>query len=564
MEERALQQVNPAGQVQAGSRPATSAVLSYVQGWWRSRAEQVGLSGEWLDVEYAIDADLPLDLQADSAELGPLSAHELGLAYVETLSAISRSEHGRHYTPAPLAEQLWRQARAALGWNSEDHVLPGLVRDPACGAGALLLPPLREHLRASSDTDPSIVMASLPSHIEGIDMDELAVWLANVVLAAETLPVLARVPSARRRPVPVLARVGDGLDPTLQPASVAIMNPPYGRLKLPDEQRTRFQHVLYGHANLYGLFMAEGARNLTLDGVLAALVPTSFAAGLYFHRLRSFLSDTAPLRSVTFVQDRSGVFSGVIQETCLAVFAKKRSRRTTISRANGHVSEVATIASPRGGEPWLMPREASDAAIAAAAAALPLSLAGAGWHASTGPLVWNRRKSDLFANPGRGRVSVLWGADVESGSVQRHSSRDALRYLKLSGENDGAILVLREPAILVQRTTAPEQIRRLVSADLSPAVLAEFNGQVVVENHLNVLRPNALLTLISRECLARVLSTRTLDRVLRCLSGSVAVSSYELSALPLPDAETLSSWETLYGNDLEVAVANAYRPKSRR
>jgi adenine-specific DNA-methyltransferase len=40
----------------------------------------------------------------------------------------------------------------------------------------------------------------------------------------------------------------------------------------------------------------------------------------------------------------------------------------------------------------------------------------------------------------------------------------------------------------------------------------------------------------------------------------VAVSAYELESIALPDAETLVSWESLRGEELECAVAAAYRP----
>ena len=86
----------------------------------------------------------------------------------------------------------------------------------------------------------------------------------------------------------------------------------------------------------------------------------------------------------------------------------------------------------------------------------------------------------------------------------------------------------------------------------------------MVENHVNVLRPRkpGVEPLVSRGTLAAVLGTRTLDRVVRCLSGSVALSAYELESLSLPDAETLGAWETLRGESLEKAVRDAYRPES--
>lgn len=539
---------------------ATAEILVSVRAWWSYRASAIGLAGRWLDPRFAIAAEEP-DFVAPSEvpDLHDRSGHELGQAYVQTIAPASRSKHGQHYTPAHLADHLWSQTRNALGWNYDDHRLPGLLRDPAAGSGALLLPPLREHLRAAAADDATLTLNGLPQLIEGVDQDATAAWVGSVILAAEMLPTLIRVPERTRRPLPALIRQGDGLDAGLSPAAIAIMNPPYGRVSLDRVTRERFVDAVYGHANLYGLFMAEGARNLAVDGVLAALVPTSFAAGLYQHRLRGYLSRQAPLRSVAFVVDRSGSFSGVLQETCLTVFQRRSHRKTSVSRINGHIEPVASIAPPLGEDPWLIPRDPADAAIAAVAAQLPLTLSAVGYRASTGPLVWNRRRQDIHARPSRSRRMILWGADLEGGEVHRDVARDAQRFLTIHGERDSQVMTLNEPAVLVQRTTAPEQTRRLVPAELTAEKLAELGGSVVIENHVNVLRPMVKTPLLSRPALARVLATHTMDRVMRCLSGTVAVSSYELGALPMPPVDVLTTWENLDGDALELAVAKAYR-----
>lgn len=132
-----------------------------------------------------------------------------------------------------------------------------------------------------------------------------------------------------------------------------------------------------------------------------------------------------------------------------------------------------------------------------------------------------------------------------------------MRFVKLR-DGDEPVLVLKEPAVLVQRTTAPEQIRRLVVADLSPQALQDWGGRLVVENHVNVLRSTVEEPLLKRAALAAVLATDSLDRVTRSLAGSVAVSAYELASLPFPDARTLSCWNSLSGADLAQAVARAY------
>jgi adenine-specific DNA-methyltransferase len=553
---------NPAAALPA----AALAVLAAIPAWWDARARAAGLTGQWLDVYSAIDAPAPEQVGAATSpmELQPCSAAELGAAYVAALTRDVRARHGRHYTPPGLAEHLWAMTRKSLGHLRPARPLAGVVRDPACGAAALLLPPLREHMRALVRADARVVLAGLPNVVEGIDGDPAAVWIANVVLAAEALPVLASVPPARRRPLPALARVGDGLRPATTPARVVLMNPPYGRVRLTPDDRDRFARVLYGHANLYGLFVGAGLEGLDRHGVLGALVPTSFTAGRYFSSLRAEMTRVAPLRDATFVALRDGVFAGVLQETCLAVFTKRKPRRTTIASINGRVSDVASVQSPRGAGPWLLPRRADDAHIAAAAVTMPLTLARAGWRVSTGPLVWNRRRVDLHTRPGSTRVPVLWASDLDGGQLHRDRARDALRYLHIRDEADRTVMTLTGPAILVQRTTAPEQRRRVVVIDLTAAELANWGGAVVVENHVNVLRPRDVTTtpLLSRRTLAAVLATRAIDQLARCVSGSVALSAYELESLPLPGRDVLRSWELLDGDELEHAVAAAYRPSN--
>jgi adenine-specific DNA-methyltransferase len=528
--------------------------------WWAAAAEAVGLSGPWLSPEHAVEGLAPAPHAAQPADLRDLTSAEVGATYVAALSAGIRARHGRHYTPAPLADHLWTITRLALGQRLPGLPLPGLIRDPACGGGALLLPALRQHLSALAEADPRVTLAGLPRLIEGVDADPSAVWITNVVLAAELLPFVARVPEARRRPLPMLARVGDGLAEPPRPARALVMNPPYGRVRLNDAERTRWARYLYGHANLYSLFLAAGLEGLDSDGVLSALVPTSFLAGRYFASLRGELARQAPLRDVTFVKQRGGVFAGVLQETCLATFTRRRARRTSIASANGRVSEVAKVASPRGTRPWVLPRRSDDAHVAAAAAAMKHTLASAGWRVSTGPLVWNRRRADLSALPSESSAPIVWAADLDGGRLHRDPARDDLRYLTLNGR-DRAVMLLEKPAVLVQRTTAPEQSRRVVGVELTPEDLEIWGGAVVVENHVNVLRPRRTTKpLLSRTTLAAVLATTTVDRLTRCISGSVALSAYELESLPLPDADTLTSWEDLRGEELERAVAHAYSP----
>lgn len=541
----------------------TLQVLAAVPGWWSARAHAAGLAGKWLDVSHAVAAPPPRCLRdvapAEGISLAT-NAHDLGEAYVRSLSPQLRARHGRHYTPTALAGELWLMARRGLGMRQGvAQALPGLVRDPACGAGALLLPPLQAHLRATRHADPQVVLAGLAHVIDGIETDPAAAWLASVGLAAQALPLLAATPARRRQPLPALARLGDGLAPHDVRARLSMMNPPYGRVRLTDADRERFASTLYGHANLYGLFLAAALGDIDEDGVIAALVPTSFMSGRYFQNLRRELGSVAPIREIGFVADRSGVFSGVLQETCLAVFGRRRARRVTIARLTGTgKASVAQVSAPSNEDPWILPRCSNDAIVAAASLSMPFTLRTAGWRASTGPLVWNRRKDDLSAEPGPCRYPIIWAADIDGGRLHRDVVRDRMRYLAVHGPRDRSVMLLTEPALLVQRTTAPEQSRRLVSVRLTAEQLDRWGGAVVVENHVNVLRSTTVAPLVSVETLEFLLATEVFDRVMRSMSGSVAVSAYELESIPLPGPEVLAIWRGLSRSELEVAVKSAF------
>jgi adenine-specific DNA-methyltransferase len=519
-------------------------VLAAVPAWWARRAAEVGLRGACLDVGYAVVAQPPLELGLSRIEprtdLLDATPEQLGDAYVTALDPADRSRTGRHYTPPVLAGALWEQAQVTAGGP-----IDGLVFDPACGTGALLLPPLRSWLRCC--TSPQKAATA----VGGCDLDKAAVWLGNVVLASVLLPWWAQLPAERQQQpssLPALLHVGDGLAPREERAAAVLMNPPYGRIRLDNHERRRWSHVVYGHANRYALFMAAATAQLKSGGVLAALVPAGWLGGAYFQRLRAHLAAHAPLDRVTYVRERADVFStGVLQETVLASFvrgAAPREVRCAALAVNGQLTQasIGSVCPPgRSDLPWPLPREAADVPLVRRAATLHARLPDYGWKVSTGPLVWNRAKDRISARHRAGSINIVWAADLEGGTPRRARIRQLQRWLALCPGDDRA-LVLARPAVLVQRTTAPEQPRRLLAAELDAGCLARWGGRVVVENHVNVLTCHDPQSPLTARLLLALLNSAAVDRLYRCLTGSVAVSAYELSAMPLPDRGTLLSW----------------------
>ncbi len=537
---------------------AAQAVLAIVPKWWEHRAAAVGVS---MPMDLAAGAPpIPLNGVPPRDDLLDAGPEELANAYVVALDERVRSAEGRHYTPERLAGVLYKQARGVL-----NGVPRGLIWDPACGAGTLLLRPLREWVKRNADMAPELAVAAATSAVGGCDTDSAAVWLGNALLAAELLPLWARVPGSMRMPFPRPLRTGDGLSmsPPLAPEAV-ILNPPYGRVRLTDGDRERWRHVVYGHANRYGLFLAASAALVAPGGVVSALVPAGWLGGSYFQRLREYLARTAPLERITYVTDRSGVFStGVLQETVVATFRKGGgSGDTHCDRIflNGAVihQELGSVRMPhRGDQPWMLPRNPADRRLIEIAEQMPHRLGDYGWSVSTGPLVWNRVRPWLSALPGENSVKVIWAADFDGGRLHQGDTRESMRYVVVPQER-AQTFILDRPAVLVQRTTAVEQRRRIVAAILSADDLAAWGERVVVENHVNVLTCTDSGTSLTPQLLLALLRSRALDRTYRCLSGSVAVSAYELAALPMPGPDVLSDWRDLPLGELEAAIEELY------
>jgi adenine-specific DNA-methyltransferase len=411
----------------------------------------------------------------------------------------------------------------------------GLIVDPACGGGALLAAAVEK----LGETHSAVEVAHLvSSRFRGTDLDRHAVRLCELAVRVALLPLWASVPERKRPSVPQLAFVRDGLDDE-DPAAVVLSNPPFGRVRLTSEERARYSDVLYGHAHLPTLFLHSAVQRLVPSGVAAFVVPASVVGGAYYQNLRAYLTREAPPEWIAFVDQREGIFTGgVLQETLLASFVRGRM-----------VGDVEVERIPPEGDPqvfsarawrrthsWLIPRAADEVELVERAMQRELRLEDYGWRVSTGPLVWNRHKDQLSDTPAPHHLPVVWASDIRDGVVDPTTTRTNRFVAVEPGQH---WLVLDKPAVLIQRTTAPEQPRRLVAGLLDSNMLARLGGRVVVENHVNVCTcsENGLLT---PERLVEYLASDEADRLYRCATGSVAVSAFELRQLPLPDPDELN------------------------
>jgi adenine-specific DNA-methyltransferase len=485
----------------------------------RELADSLGVAAASLDIESA--------------------AYEIGSAYTGALPREHRSAFGVYYTPPVLTARLIDLAtHAGVDW-ARCHVL-----DPACGGGAFLAPLARRMVEERAGSDAAELIADIARRLRGFEIDPFGAWLSQIALEA----VLLTLTRATGERLPIVVDVRDTLqaDAPDQLFDLVIGNPPYGRTRLSPPDRERFKRSLYGHANLYGLFTDAALRNAKHGGVIAYVTPTSFLAGEYFKNLRGLLACEAPPVGIDFVASRRGVFDDVLQETLLATYRRGGPRNSVVvhefSPCNGsrpNVERAGKFAVPRdGSRPWLMPRNAAQSTLVSLLEKTPHRLADWGYGVSTGPLVWNRHKSQLRDRPGTNTFPLIWAEAVAADGqfVWRADKRNHKPYFEAL-DGDGWLITDR-PCVLLQRTTAKEQSRRLIAAPLPANFLREHRA-VVIENHLNMVRSTDKRRIVSPEVVAAFLNSAAADRAFRCVSGSVAVSAYELEALPLPDPEHL-------------------------
>ena len=491
------------------------------------------------------------------------ASHLIGALYTGMMPATFRTRMGAYYTPPALCERLLDMAtEAGVDWRS------ARVLDPACGGGAFLAPVARRMVRSLNESSAKTALESIQRRLRGFERDPFAAWMSQVFLEV-TLGDVSGEAGTRLRSV---IRVCDSLEQTPEGEGfdLVVGNPPYGRITLSPELREKFRRSLFGHANLYGVFTDLALRLTRPGGVIAYVTPTSFLAGEYFKALRGLLGREAPPVSIDFIGERKGVFADVLQEALLAVYRRGGGPGAgkvhfISARPNGSIERTTGGAFhlPQDlDRPWLIPRTETQSALVRRVDGLPYRLADYGYTVSTGPLVWNRHKPSLRDRPGKGRYPLIWAESVRSEGVFefRAEKRNHKPYFEPQAHEGWVVTDF--PCVLLQRTTAKEQCRRLIAAEL-PSAFIEEHGAVVVENHLNMIKPLNGAPRVTPAALAVLLNSDMVDQMFRCINGSVAVSAYELEALPLPPPEGMKDIERLLKQrvkpeTLERAVERLY------
>lgn len=553
-----------------------------------ARAYAAALDGDLPELAAPSDVSLiPLGAAAVDAaakfgaalvRAAPASAvYLLGCTYASALPSDFRADHGVFYTPPDIVRHtLDMAARAGIDWRHARCL------DPSAGGGAFLVEMIRRLRSAVAGTDPALVLSQIATRLRGYDLDPFGAWLAQTAahFAVHDLEIAAG------RRLPAIVQVRDSLEVRPEDCGafdLVSSNVPFGRVTLPPERRAFYARSTYGHANLYGLFTDAALHYARKRGVVAFVMPTSMLSGLYYRSLRALLAKEAPPHEITFVTERSGIFEDALQETMLATYSKDRRSRTgavsfiTIDARGSiagdeHTCYQGTVITAAGRfslpadrhAPWFLPRTSSHAALAARLRTMKFRLASYGYGVSTGPLVWNRHKPQFREDPAAGTLRVIWAEAVTSDGrfIWRADRRNHKAWFLPNVPKDDWLIV-DHACVLLQRTTAKEQNRRLIAAELPESFIEKHGGGVIIENHLNMIRSPAAEPAVPPAVIAAVLNSAAADDAFRCISGSVAVSAFELEAMPLPAPATMRKIARLLKQRsptaaIEAVIAAAY------
>jgi len=366
-------------------------------------------------------------------------AYLLGNLYTMLLPKGYRADNGIYYTPPTLAERLLD----LLATEGADWAMDNIL-DPACGGGAFLITVANRMLGdyRIKGLPAEAKMSHLEQHLVGMEIDKFAGWITQVLLDIVIYPEAV---IAKRR-LKAIIKVQDTIQLALHEQrrfDVIVGNPPYGRIKLDDETRKEYSRSLYGHANLYGLFIDASLRMKATNGLVGFVTPTSFLGGKYFTNLRKLLSEIAQPLSIDFISVRSGVFDQVLQETCLVTFGHNVTRCVTTSKIKIEnntysVERIGNFILKGGNAPWIIAREPEEANIVNMVKNHKTTLKDYGYKVSTGQLVWNRLKEQIKENPSDKSRPIIWAEAITTdGTFQfNYQYRNKLQYIDVEDKQN--------------------------------------------------------------------------------------------------------------------------------
>jgi adenine-specific DNA-methyltransferase len=441
------------------------------------------------------------------------------------------------------------------------------ILDPSSGGAAFLVPLASQiashanHRRLPAET----VLQRLESSLFGVEIEPGLATLSKILIADL---LKAEIRSARRKPKLSVQETNTlNLQSPKELYDAIIGNPPYGRVLKPTKKILRdfAPAITDGYVNLYALFLEQALRFVKPGGVICLIVPMSFIGGPYFANLRKRILQAADVLSLDPIDKRSDVFLDVLYDVCVLALRKKGGSAAAVlptcsllmvDQPHRHLGNLELPKKPST-EVWALPdaEQASDVFQDGLE-----TLHHYGYVARTGYFVWNREKKRyrIGRKPRPNEVPLVWAHNVKSGfpckPYDGNPKGQKIGFVKIAQQSSA---IVREDAIILQRTSNRRQNRRLLAAVARQSKIPGGRG-FVGENHTIIIaRDPRKKKRVKLSVLCRLLNTAAVDSRFRRISGSVSVSTKALNQLPLPAADQVRSRFLAHCDD-ELAAKLCY------
>ena len=331
---------------------------------------------------------------------------------------------------------------------------------------------------------------------------------------------------------------------------LAILNPPYKRVKSRSKHWALLKRQGIPHSNLYAAFMTLAAILLKQGGRLVSITPRSFCNGPYFLPFRKALLTELAISDIHVYQSRNKAFGAddVLQENIILGASKSRRRATvTVTSSDSPVDrdiavqhlhpEELVSQSDRNLVIHLL-KNRFEKQVRSIVGKLDCTLDDLDVAASTGRVVEFRARELLSVSDAAGSVPLLLPVNAVNGFVSWPLARQRKPGAIMANGSSEKLLVDNACYVLVKRFSSKEQRRRLSAAVLDPGKLA--CSKVGIENHLNYLHRNGSgLPMDLAKGLAVYLNSSLADQYFRLFSGHTQVNASDLMGMKYPDTATL-------------------------
>jgi adenine-specific DNA-methyltransferase len=481
--------------------------------------------------------------EEDALRADPLAvAERTRQTLKEKTNQYRRSSLGQFFTPPVIAQYM-----ASMSTVARDSIR---LVDAGAGAGALTAAWVAQV--CSRELRPREVS------LLAVEIDEgLRPQLEQTLRACESTCTAAGIRCRWEvRLQDFIATAVHSLDADLFRADlgrfdVAILNPPYKKLRSDSTARALLHRVGIETSNLYTAFVSLALSLLDDGGELIAITPRSFCNGPYFRPFREHLLRHSSLTHVHLFESRDRAFSDdeVLQENVIirAIRGVKQASRVLISQSHSPEDPwILRNSVPfdyvlKRGDPHKFFHLVADKdghAIARIIESLPCTLSDVGLTVSTGRVVDFRARQWLRMQPSANTVPLIYPAHFHEGVVRWPKSKGKKANAIVLDEQNASLMVPAGPYALVRRFSSKEERRRVVAALYDPSPLSYT--LIGFENHINYFHNEGkpLEPLLARGLVAFLNST-LVDVYFRQFNGHTQVNAHDLRALRYPTRNAL-------------------------